>query len=530
MIDLKFYLSLFLRRLHYFLIMLVFGTVIGLTLAWMLPPSYNAEARLVVESEQIPGNLAASTVHIAATEQLEIIQQRILTRDSLIDMANRLRIYAPAPGQSVRRMEPDEIVSDLRKRITIRTSGGASGRGQAQATIVQVGFQAPNSQLAATVTNEIVTMILRENLSMRTAVAGQTLDFFVQELARLDHELARHSAAILAFKEENKGALPDSLAFRRSQQAAAQERLIQMERDEALLKERRQALVTLFETTGRVAVQSTGPQTTEERQLQSLRDQLSQALAVLSPQNPRVRLLESQIAALEKVVADQTAGAQQMPEGNVMSPLEIQLADIDRQLEFLADQRARITSELDDLRISIDATPANAIALDTMERDYANTRAQYDAAVANKARAETGDTIEALSKGQRISIIEQAIAPREPTSPNRPMIAVAGIGAGFAAGIGLVVLIELLKGSIRRPADITAKLGITPFATLPYFRTPNQAHRRRMIILLGFMLVLLAIPAVLWLVHTQITPLDLFLDRLIRKTSIAALVLHSPSV
>ena len=30
------------------------------------------------------------------------------------------------------------------------------------------------------------------------------------------------------------------------------------------------------------------------------------------------------------------------------------------------------------------------------------------------------------------------------------------------------MLIELLKGAIRRPADITARLGITPFATLPY--------------------------------------------------------------
>jgi uncharacterized protein involved in exopolysaccharide biosynthesis len=92
---LKFYFSLFLRRLHYFLIVLTLGTVVGLTLAWMLPPVYMAEARLVVESEQIPGELAASTVQIAATEQLQIIQQRILTRDTLIEMANRLQIYAP---------------------------------------------------------------------------------------------------------------------------------------------------------------------------------------------------------------------------------------------------------------------------------------------------------------------------------------------------------------------------------------------------------------------------------------------------
>jgi hypothetical protein len=41
------------------------------------------------------------------------------------------------------------------------------------------------------------------------------------------------------------------------------------------------------------------------------------------------------------------------------------------------------------------------------------------------------------------------------------------------------VLIEVLKGAIRRPADITARLGITPFATLPYLRTAGQVRRRR---------------------------------------------------
>ena len=75
--DFKFYFSLFLRRLHWFMLFLIIGSAIGLTLAKVLPPVYVAQAVLLVESEQIPGDLAASTVRTEATEQLEIIQQRI---------------------------------------------------------------------------------------------------------------------------------------------------------------------------------------------------------------------------------------------------------------------------------------------------------------------------------------------------------------------------------------------------------------------------------------------------------------------
>ncbi len=266
------------------------------------------------------------------------------------------------------------------------------------------------------------------------------------------------------------------------------------------------------------------PQTAEAKQLQSLRDQLAAMLVVLSPQNPKVKMLESQIAALERVVAAQSPSAVPSSSGAAPSALDIQLADIDGQLKYLDSLKTQITAELEALRLSIEATPGNAVTLDTLERDRTNTRAQYDQAVANKARAETGDTIEALSKGQRISVIEQAVAPREPTRPNRPLIAAAGVGSGLIGGIALIVLIELLKGAIRRPADITAKLGITPFATLPYLRTAGQVRRRWAIIGLGFAVVLLAIPAGLWAVHTYVAPLDLLLDRVMQKIGLAGLL------
>jgi uncharacterized protein involved in exopolysaccharide biosynthesis len=528
--DFRFYLSLFLRRLPYFLLAVVICSVLGVTLARVLPPVYRAEARLVVESEQIPDELAASTVRTDATEQLQIIQQRILTRDRLLEMANRLQIYRSVTGDSAVRLEPDEVVADLRERIKIVTTGGGGSRGQAQATLVSVSFTAPTATLSATVTNEVVTLILNENVAMRTTVAGQTLDFFTQEVERLDEELSRQGAEILAFKNANKDALPDSLDFRRTQQSAAQERLLQLDREEALLKDRRTRLVQIYEQTGQVEAGPAVNQTPEQRQLSDLQDQMSQMLSVLSPENPRVKMLASQIESLEKVVAGQLAsgGAETANQG--LSVYELQLADIDGQIDFIETQREQIRAELEALRTSIEATPGNAITIDTLERNYANTRMQYDLAVANLARAQTGDVIEALAKGQRISIIEQAVAPREPESPNRPMIAFAGLAGGIALGLGVVLLLELLNTAIRRPQDIVTKLGIAPFATLPLMRTPGQSRRRRTIIVAVFAVAILAIPAGLWALDTYYRPLDLLLNQLMNRLGLADLAGLSAAV
>lgn len=522
--DLDYYGKLFLRRLPYLLLMLALGSAVGLTLARVLPPVYRAEAVLIVESQQIPSELAASTVEVAMTEQLQIIEQRILTRDGLIEMANRLGVYAADLAEG-RAPQADDIVADMRARTEIETTGGAPPRGVAQATIVRVSFEAPTAAMSAAVTNEIVTRILAENVSIRTGVANDTLQFFEDEVARLDQELATRGATILAFQEANLNALPDSLEFRRSQQAAAQERLAQVERDAALLRDRRTQIVTLFETTGVVPEAPAADTTAAERQLAAAREELAAALSVLSPQNPRVRVLQARADALAAQVAAEAAVAATPGEGTEVAPettaamtaYDLQLADIDGQLAFLTDQKTQIEATMEALRLSIEATPGNAIALDTMQRDYENIRVQYDQAVANRARAQTGDIIEALAKGQRITVIEQAVPPRDPERPNRLLIAAGGVGLGLAMGLAVIVLMELLNTAIRRPADLQRKLDITAFATLPLIRTPQDIWRRRVILLSVYGLIFIIVPAGLWYVHNEVMPLDQLINQTVER-------------
>jgi uncharacterized protein involved in exopolysaccharide biosynthesis len=523
--DFDYYGKLFVRRLPYLLVLLALGSAIGVTLARVLPPVYRAQAVLVVESQQIPDELAASTVEVAMTEQLQIIEQRITTRDALIEMANRLGVYA-ADAADGRQMDADDIVTDMRARFDIATTGGTQPRGTAQATIVRVSFEAPTASLSAAVTNELVTRILSENVAIRTSVANETLEFFENEVARLDSELATRGATILQFQEANLNALPDSLDFRRSQQAAAQERLSQGEREAALLRDRRAQLVTLFETTGVVAEAPAPELSPAERQLTAAREELAAALSVLSPQNPRVRVLQAQVDALAAQVAAEQAAPETdtgtdsapTPEAEAaITAYEIQLSDIDGQLAFLADQKIQIEATMEALRLSIEATPSNAITLDTMQRDYENIRVQYDQAVANRARAQTGDIIEALAKGQRITVIEQAVPPRDPDRPNRLLIAVGGVALGLGLGLALIVLMEVLNTAIRRPADLQRKLDITAFATLPLIRTSRDLWRRRLILGSAFALIFIGVPAALWYVHTQIIPVDQLINGLVER-------------
>jgi len=104
------------------------------------------------------------------------------------------------------------------------------------------------------------------------------------------------------------------------------------------------------------------------------------------------------------------------------------------------------------------------------------------------------------------------------------LIAIGSVVAGIFSGLGVVFLLELMNRAIRRPVEITSKLGITPVATLPFMRTRGETLRRRGIIYLALGLVLIGIPALLYAIHTYYMPMDVLLQRIMDKTGLSVLL------
>jgi polysaccharide biosynthesis transport protein len=514
-VDLKFYLSIFMRRVPYFLVIAAFLSAIGIAVASMLPPVYRSTAAILVESQQIPGDLARSTVPIDPMEQIQIIEQRMMTRANILTLASRFNIYADQPGVTA-----DGIVTDMRSRVEFAPAGGGGGRNNPGATIINISFSSENPTEAADITNELVTLILQENVSLRTGRAGDTLDFFENEVERLSGEMERLSQRIMEFQSRNDTALPDSLAFRRNQQTLLQERMLQLEREASALQDNRARTVRIYERTGQIAGMAEA-RSPAEAELADLRRELSRQRVIYAASNPRIRLLESRIAALETEVAEQNALLDDEDEG--MSPLDLQLADIDGRLEFIAEEKARMEADLAELEESIQATPANALVLEGLEREYRNVQGQYNAAVERLAAASMGERIEVMSKGERFTLVEPAVAPTSPEKPNRILIAGAGVAGGLGAGLGFIVLLELLNRSIRRPVELSNKLGIQPFATIPYIRTRQETRWKRGVIGAVLALIVVGIPALLFAVHTYYLPIDLLMRQMLGRIGLGGI-------
>jgi polysaccharide chain length determinant protein (PEP-CTERM system associated) len=510
-LDFAFYTAVFMRRIHYFIIISALVTAAALAAAFLLPPSYDAKSILLVESSVIPNQLAAPTIQTGALEQLQVIEQRLMTRANLLDIAKRLKVF-----ENLDKMPPDDIVQGMRDHTKITKRAGKD-----QATAMEIAFNADAGQIAAGVVNEYVTLILKENLALRTERAGQTLEFFQQEVESLGTALSEQSAKIVDFQNRNADALPNTLNFRLNQQTMLQGQIGTIERTIQSLKDQKTQLIAVFQSTGNVNATQGVQKTPEEVQLDQARVALRDALAIFSPTNTKVKMIEAKIASLEEAVRAQ-APVTVTPNANpAATMLDVQVAGLDSQVKTQQQQLDSLNEQLVKVTASIDKTANNQTELDALTRDYGNIQQQYNVSTDRLSKAATGERIELLSKGERITVIDAATVPNEPSKPNRILIAIGGIVMGILLGIGTIVLLELLNRSVRRPKDLIRSFGITPLSTIPYMRTPSETVMRRGAFAGMLLVAVVGIPALIYAVHIYYQPLDLILSRLASKFGIS---------
>lgn len=504
MSELKFYWRMMLRRLPLLLSIVILCSALGLVQALRLPAVYATEARLLVELPEI--DFDGPGADTSVDEEIQIIRERLLTRANLLDIAHDFDVL-----EDYSALPPDTIFNLMRASTVIRSTGGRN-----QATVITVSFSGRSGQIAADVVNEYVTRIISANQELQIDLVEGTLDFFQQEVERLSAELDSRSARISQFQAENADALPGNQEFRLSRQAVLQERISGAQRELSALIDQRARIIELYEATGQVTT-SDATLSDDERQLRDLERELATQLTIYSEEAPQVVLLRGRIEVLREQISASVTANPAAPVNSSQALLDLQLGQIDVQVENLEVAIAESDQELERLEDAIARTPANAIALSSLERDYENIRSQYDNAVSRLAQASTDDRITRTSRGQRITLIEPAAVPRTPSSPNRKLIALMGGVAGVGLAAALFVLFELLNQKVRRPAEITRSLGIEPLVSIPYIQTRTERLTQLSLRVAAILIVVVGLPALLWSIDSFYMPLDMLAGEMLNR-------------
>jgi uncharacterized protein involved in exopolysaccharide biosynthesis len=195
------------RRVLYFAVPFLLILGIGSAITVLLPAQYFSSGTILVEAQEIPTDLVRPTVAALANDRIQVIQQRIMTRDNLLALAKKFHL---SPGWR-EKLSGTEIVDFIRNRTAIEPADDLKLQNKKKNAIAYtVGFQYEQPDTAAKVANELVTMILKEDVRSRTDFASETTRFIATEVKRLEGQLRANDEKISAFNQARINSLTDS--------------------------------------------------------------------------------------------------------------------------------------------------------------------------------------------------------------------------------------------------------------------------------------------------------------------------------
>lgn len=578
--SLKDYVAIVRRRKGVLLATFLTLLVISILAAFLWPPTYRSTATILIRDQEIPRDLVPSTITSFADQRLLEIQARVVTSANLAKLIEDFDLY-PDLRQ---RLPATEVVNEMRKDYTLDLISAdvidpRTGR-PTQATILfRVSFDYDDPATAQQVTNRLVDFYLAENLRDRTERAQETTSFLSEQANKLAREINTLEERMARFKQQSGGALPELYSLNLQLMDRSENELRDVQRQ---IEANNQQLIYLqsqlaqqptaspiYTRDGAVlppdaelaALQSTyaklsasyGPNHPDvasvrrqiealkgevgdvtdvsalETELRTIEVQLSEARERYGEEHPDVRRLQrtrERLAAERETAlnaAGRSAGAQPSevaPSNPAYVQLAAQLAAAQSNAAALQRRQQQLAEKLTEYEQRIVAAPQVEREYSGISRDLENARAKYQEIRSKQLAAEVSESLEQGRKGERFDVVEPALLPTLPHSPNRLALLFLGVVLSMAGSVGTTAVTESMDNAIHGPAALAAVIGGAPIATIPFI--DNELDRRRggRFWLLTTAAGVVGAGVLLLLIHLFYKPIDVLWFVLLRKLGI----------
>lgn len=488
-----------------------------------LPDRYRSEATVLIVPQRVPTNFVQPTITARLDERLSALSQQILSRTRLEALIREFDLY-----QDKRKtMVMEDVVEEMRKDIHVEIPRPSSRRSDPGS--FTVAFDSAKPQTAMKVTERLASMFIDDNLQDREGLAAQTSEFLQTQLEDARRKLSEHEAKLEAYRRAHDGELPTQVdsnlqvmqTMQQQLQASVEATNRDVDRRMIIDKELADASATVVTPPAASAggVSTTG---SAAEQLAAARAQLAALQLRLKPQHPDIVSLQHRIRELEQKAQ---AEAAEQPLGPVtparaVSPAEAaqrkRLTDLEAERDVLerriaagiADQK-RLQDAITSYRARIEAAPTREAELTELMRDYQTLQDTYKNLLVKSQEASVAQNLERRQIGQQFRIIDPAVLPQQPISPNRLRINMMGTLGGLAFGFALVALLEYRDTTFKSDADIVTSLALPVFAVIPAMVTAaekqQRSRTRRIAWATSAVLVISAAAVAAWRLHLVAT-------------------------
>jgi succinoglycan biosynthesis transport protein ExoP len=445
--DYKKYLALLIKHKRLFVIAALAIMTLAVVVSYVLPKKYEATSIIYIEknvlNELLRGFAGAASGSMPRDEEQQRLNSSIkmmTSRSILTKVINDLDLNVKKQSDA----ELEGAILSLQKHTKVQLNS-ADG-------LLTVSFTHNSPRLARDYVNTLIRRFIEDKLSAKREESYGASSFLAEQLASYKQKLDKIQEQINALYQRKGAAIAADPATSQPDILAAQSRLDELRMRRAQLEGSRAQLRSNTPARARLA---------------ALQRRLAELRVEYTENYPEVLKVKADIEAAKREVASGSAGVAVSDPGE-LARIETELSAV-RMSE--ASQRALIGTS----RGLLSQAPAARAELAKLEQEKADTLRIYEQLTARHGQAEVSTQMEVQDKSTTYRIVEPAMMPLYPASPNRMLIILGGIFAGLAGGFGLLLGIDRFDSTVKS-VDTLKTLGIQVLAIIPKISDPKAAE------------------------------------------------------
>ncbi len=461
------YLGALRRRYIYLITILPAVIFISVVAAFAIPPLYRSTATIMLELSSVPKDIIETTVISAADQQIEIVQGRVMTVESLLNIVHDIDPY---PSHK------DWSANDKAQRILDNTSlervDPVTLKPTQESNAFSLHYDNPSPAIAAAIDTRLARLFLTYNQLVRTQAAGEAAGFLQKQSEGVAQQMREADVRIAEVKHKYGEAMPELMVRNQSAVEEYQRQLDALQQQILTAQEKESVLALQLSQLSPNLITSSGDLT----DVATVRAKLTEAEQRYTPDHPEVKRLRR---ALETLMAQNggKAGVKQTANNPQYLLAEAQLKSARETLANLQAQSNATRGKLDQRQAWLQQTPAAEREVAEVLRRKEVLQNEYQHIQDRLQSANLAETFESQQGGERFAMVRSPGMPRFPVYPNRVGLIMLGLILGAAlAGIAVAVT-ESMDSNVRTARDLPLPEGVVMLASIPFIR--NKWDRRR---------------------------------------------------
>jgi polysaccharide chain length determinant protein (PEP-CTERM system associated) len=521
--DVEDYIDM-LRRYRSWLIGPMFGgLVVAVVVAFLWPDTYVSQAVMRITPQQISDRLVPTVVNMQMQQRLLQMTQEILSRGSLTELIQRpaLDLYR----KERQRYPMEDVIQDMRNKA-IHIQNGDIGRGGASA--FTISFSYPDRFKAQAVVRELVTKFTEQNLQVQRNSANLTSTFLADEMKQAKDRMDTLEQALMKFKSENIGRLPEQFQANVAQLNTYQMMVSQANEGLSRLQQQKFQLETQLQNNNtnanyynsiledQVTVGGGQAQVRNEylnqlnQRIMNLQSEIAALQEQLTPNHPTIKRAQASLATLEKRrqeaekedmerqaatpvtgptirrIPNQQAfkAVQDLAASNNVLKTEMQNLNI--QMDEKVKQREEQNRMIASYQSRVEGSPQLEGQYLALTRDLSMAKQSYEDLHRKSEVSDTAKDLEEHRGGENLDVLDNASDPQAPSEPNRLQMAAMGTGLGLMLGIVLAGAKEMKNTSLKNLKDVRAYTNLPVLSSIPLLENALLVRRKRRLLWLAW--------------------------------------------